>query len=148
MLDSTERLVHPSRRNSSCDAIKLLLITPDDDLYLSVHNAAQSCGWELRRERTLEQGLHAVDSFPAGLVIYDWLPEANDWRFAIDRLSARPNHPCILLASRVVDEYLWAELVTHGGFDVIPRSANTEQLIRGIRFAHRATDIARGPLTR
>jgi hypothetical protein len=102
----------------------------------------------MRLTRNVEESLHALDSFPAHLVIYDWMPETNDWRLAVDKLSSRRDHPCILLASRVVDEYLWAELVSHGGFDVIPRSADTEQLIRSVRFAHRSTDISRGSPTR
>ncbi len=124
--------------------LKLLLVTRDDDLYFSVHSAASGCGWEMRLARSVEQSLPVLDEFGASLVIYDWAPGDDDWRFAVDRLTARPDHPCVLLASRVVDEYLWAELVKHGGFDVIPRSADTEQLIRSIRFAHRSPDIIRG----
>ncbi len=155
MFDFAGRLRHSSRTNQAPEStadvsIKLLLITPDDDLYLSVHNAAKHCGWQLERVRSVEQSLHSLDTLPVRLVIYDWTPEGDDWRFAIDRLSARPDRPCILLASRVIDEYLWADLVTHGGFDLIHRSADTEQLIRAVRFAHRSTDIARGgrPLVR
>jgi DNA-binding response OmpR family regulator len=148
MFDFAGRLRHPARVDRASEPIKLLLITPDDDLYLSVHKVAMHCEWDLQRVQDVEQSLHTLDAFPARLVIYDWTPERDDWRFAIDRLSARQNHPCILLASRVIDEYLWAELVTHGGFDIIHRSADPEQLIRAVRFAHRATDIARGSLKR
>ena len=151
MFDFAGRLRLPSRTNRASEtaakvSIRVLLITPDDDMYLSVHNAAKRSGWELERARSVEQSLHTLDRFPARLVIYDWTPEDDDWRSAIDRLSTRPEHPCILLASRVIDEYLWAELVTHGGFDVIHRSADPEQVIRAVRFAHRSTDIARGNL--
>jgi DNA-binding response OmpR family regulator len=153
MFDFAGRLRLPSRTNRASEStpevsIKLVLITPDDDLYLSVQKAAKHCGWELLRARSVEQSLQTLNRFPARLVIYDWTPEDEDWRSAIDRLSARPDRPCILLASRVIDEYLWAELVTHGGFDVIHRSADPEQLIRAVQFAHRSTDIARGTLRR
>ena len=141
MLDFAGRLRHPSRTNRTSEAIKLLLITPDDDLYFSVHNVSIRCGWQLLRGRSVEQSLHTLDRFPARIVIYDWTPEDGDWRSAIDRLSARPDHPRILLASPVIDEYLWADVVTHGGFDVIHRCADPEQLIRTLRFAHRSTDI-------
>ena len=116
-------------------------------MYLSVHNAAKRSGWELKRARSVEQSLHTLDTFPARLVIYDWTPEDDDWRSAIDRLSTRPEHPCILLASRVIDEYLWAELVTHGGFDVIHRSADPEQVIRAVRFVIAQRNRARKPHT-
>jgi len=85
--------------------------------------------------RSVEQSLRMLDKFEAQVVIYDWDPGGGDWRVAVDGLTARRDHPCVLLASRVVDEYLWTELVKHGGFDVIPRSADAEQLIRSIGFA-------------
>jgi hypothetical protein len=53
----------------------------------------------------------------------------------MDRLSSLPDHPCLLLASPVDDEYLCAEVVRHGGFDVMPRSASQDRIIGNIRFA-------------
>lgn len=116
--------------------IRLLVVTQDDKFYLSVHEVTTGCGWETRMVRTVERGLHALDEFPASVAIYDWPGTEEDWRFNVDRLTARPDHPCLLLASPVDDEYLCAELVRHGGFDVIPRSADADRLIRNVQFAY------------
>jgi hypothetical protein len=43
--------------------------------------------------------------------------------------------PCILLASRVYDQYLLNEVVRCGGFDVLPKSGSREQFARTLRFA-------------
>lgn len=116
--------------------VRLLVVTQDDNLYLSVHEAATGCGWETRMVRTVERGLLALDEFPASVAIYDWTGTEEDWRFGVDRLAAQPDHPCVLLASPVDDDYLRAELVRHGGFDVIPRFADADRLIRNIQFAY------------
>lgn len=116
--------------------IRLLVVTHDDNLYLSVHGAATGFGWETRMVRTVDRGLQVLDGFPASVAIYDWTGTEEDWRFEVDRLTAQPDHPCVLLASPVDDEYLRAELVRHGGFDVIPRSADADRLIRNIQFAY------------
>src|SRR5277367_6603168 len=84
MFDFAGRLRLPSQTNRASEStpdasIKLLLITPDDDLYLSVQNAAMRCGWERQRARNVEQSLHTLDTFLARLVIYDWTPEDDDW---------------------------------------------------------------------
>jgi DNA-binding response OmpR family regulator len=125
-------------------ALRLLLVTLDDSLYFSIHSAATRAGWDLKLARNVEQSLRILDEFKASLLIYDWSPEEDDWRLAVDRFAARRDPPCVLLASRIVDEYLWTELLTHGGFDVVPRSAGAEELVRRIRFAHRASGVARG----
>lgn len=125
----------PTDKGEDADAIRLLVITQDDNFFLFIHRVASGCGWETRLARTVERGLQVLDEFRAPVAIYDWPAMEQDWRCDVDRLAARPDRPCVLLASRVDDEYLSAELVRHGGFDVIPRTADEERLIRNIRFA-------------
>src|SRR5579863_8050014 len=140
MFDFLNRWRRLSRRHQMRevpeDVIRLLVVTKDDNFYLSVHGVATGCGWDTRVVRTVERGLLALDEFPASVAIYDWPGTEEDWRFDVDRLTARPDHPCVMLASPVDDEYLCAELVRHGGFDVIPRSADADRLIRNIQFAY------------
>jgi hypothetical protein len=119
--------------------IRLLVITRDDRFSDLVHDAAAACGWEFQHTGTVESGLDVLRSFRASVAIYDWPasdpPGESDWRSAMDRLSAQPDHPCLLLASPVDDQYLCAEVVRHGGFDVMPRSASQDRIIGNIRFA-------------
>ena len=96
--------------------IRLLVVTQDDNFFLSVHEVATGCGWEARMVRTVERGLQIPDEFRASVAIYDWPATEDNWRLDVERLTARPDHPCVLLASPVDDEYLRAELVRHGGF--------------------------------
>jgi hypothetical protein len=118
------------------ETIRLLVVTLDDALYFSLRTAAVHCGWELWKASSVDQGMGLLDESRATLVIFDWNPEEGDWEPAMDRFAARADHPCILLASKVIDNYLLAELAWHGGFDAIPRSSTEEQLIRSIQFAH------------
>ena len=115
--------------------VRLLVITRDDRFSASVQDAAKACGWEFQHTGTVESGVDVLREFPASVAIYDWPATEEDWRPAMDRLSALPDHPCLLLASPVADEYLCAELVRHGGFDVMPRSAPRDRIIGNIRFA-------------
>lgn len=136
-----QRLWPASRRRPEAEtredggAMHLLVVTGDDDFFLFIHRVATGLGWEVRLARTVERGLQMLDEFRASVAIYDWPAAEQDWRCDVDRLAAQPDHPCILLASRVDDEYLRAELVRHGGFNVIPRTADAERLVRNIRFA-------------
>ena len=115
--------------------VRLLVITQDERFSNSMQGAATACGWEVRHTGTVESGLDLLRKFRASVAIYDWPAEEEDWRPALDRLSALPDHPCLLLASPVNDEYLCAELVRHGGFDVMPRSASRDRIIGNVRFA-------------
>ena len=90
----------------------------------------------------MEQGQRNLDESGARLVIYDWGPDGGDWQAAVDRFAARGDSPCVLLASKVIDDYLLTELVRRVGFGAISRSATEEQFVRCIRSAHFAVQHA------
>jgi len=48
---------------------------------------------------------------PYKVVIYDSDLANADWKQAFMKLKAAGNEPCILLASRVYDQYLWNEVI-------------------------------------
>ncbi len=134
-----------TRNETAEKAERLLLVTLDEDLYFSLRTAAFHCGWELWKAGTVEQGQQLLDESGAPLVIYDWNPDNGDWQAAVDQFVARGDHPCVLLASKVIDDYLLAELVRRGGFGAISRAATEEQLVRSIRFAHFALQHSNRP---
>ena len=49
-------------------------------------------------------------------------------------LSARP-HPCVILTSPVVDDYLWKEIVASGGYDVLAEPLRDADTTRSIKLA-------------
>ena len=133
---------HPVRQvpgdSEDQNLIRLLVVTRDDNFFLSVHEVATGCGWEARMVRTVVRVAIFGQSLPDFSSCY--LRPGRNGReqpeLDVERLTAGPDHPCVLLASPVDDEYLRAELVRHGGFDVIPRSADADRLVRNIQFAY------------
>jgi hypothetical protein len=53
----------------------------------------------------------------------------------MDRLSAAASHARILLAAPRIDEDLWRAVLRRRGYDVLAKSAGSEQLKRELRFA-------------
>ncbi len=85
------------------------------------------------------------------IVLYDRNLPYVDWRCALDLLSAREPCPRILVASPQVDEDLWRMVLHKRGYDVVKRSASSEQLKRELRFAWLSIaagkSLAFGPVT-
>jgi hypothetical protein len=50
-------------------------------------------------------------------------------------MNAVPNYRRILLAAPSIDEDLWREVLVRHGYDVVKRSAGSEELKRIFRFA-------------
>lgn len=115
--------------------IRVLVITSDAEYYANLQNIASRRGWTICRNATVEEGIAAVREAPFLIVVYDSNAPNSDWQRAFQRLNALQTPLCILLASRVGDPYLWQEVIRSGGFDLLPRSAPEEDLIRTLRFA-------------
>jgi FixJ family two-component response regulator len=58
-----------------------------------------------------------------------------EWWEVVEALSQSRHRPCVLLVSRVVDDYLWNEVVRRGGYDVLSKPLREEDLVRAIRLA-------------
>ncbi len=128
---------HPaeSSHDHANSPVRLLAITPDDMFYSSLVDTAASRGWEIRRAGTLQEGMDLIHAFPNSLVILDWSDTGQDWRGELGRLCSGSCHPCVLLASGVVDDNLKDEVLRHRGYDVFPRFGDREQMVRLIQFA-------------
>jgi len=59
----------------------------------------------------------------------------NDWRMVMSGFSASSGGACVLLASKVVEDYLWNEVVCHGGYDVVAKPLRETEVERVVRLA-------------
>lgn len=116
-------------------AVRFLVITGDDCLHSRLQDIATTCKWTMFCVPTLEQAIPLLQRECIPLAIYDWNTPDSDWPDALKQLTAVQSDCCVLLASAVADEYLRHEVVRRQGYDVLPRSADGEQLMRALQFA-------------
>jgi len=69
------------------------------------------------------------------IILIDRDIDGADWRYAVSSLAAASGGACVLLISRVTDEYLWNEVVTNGGYDVLRKPLNENDVLRNVRLA-------------
>jgi hypothetical protein len=113
----------------------VLAVTADIRFYAGVLNATSSTRWRTQWARTLGRAVEIcrLESMP--IVIYDSrLPDV-EWDWAFDLMNAVPNHRRILLAAPSIDEDLWRKVLLRHGYDIVERSAGSEELNRMFRFA-------------
>ena len=78
------------------------------------------------------------------------LPDGT-WRDILEHLGASPERPFLIVTSRVADEWLWAEVLNLGGYDVLAKPFNAtetrhvlETACLGKRHASRARHASGG----
>jgi DNA-binding response OmpR family regulator len=113
----------------------VLAITADIRLYSGILNACGSARMRTEWARSLTRAIEICRGKPTPIVIYDGnLPDV-EWGSAFDRLTLVSNHSRILLASSSIDEDLWRTVILRHGYDVVERSASSDELRRVLRFA-------------
>jgi FixJ family two-component response regulator len=58
------------------------------------------------------------------------------WQTAIGDLIKLRRTRCVVLLSNVSDQYLWDEMVQHGGFDILTRPFRKEHVLSTLQFAY------------
>lgn len=62
------------------------------------------------------------------------LPDGN-WKDVLEAAASRKNPPVLIVTSRLADEYLWAEVLNLGGYDVLAKPFNPDELRRSVSLA-------------
>jgi len=91
--------------------------------------------WPTHRVRNcLEVALYLHGSHPCVVVCDRDLADC-DWRDVLGVTAALPNPPPVIVTSRLADEYLWAEVINLGGFDVLAKPLDKQEVSRVLNFA-------------
>jgi DNA-binding response OmpR family regulator len=129
------REIMPLRAQREFSRPAILAVTADLCFYSSIVSAVGCLGWHAEWASSMNLGLEICGAGLVQIVVYDRNLPNVDWRYAIDRLSAISSRPRVLVAASHVDEDLWRTVLRRRGYDVVARSADSEQLRRELRFA-------------
>ena len=115
--------------------VHFVVITADEEFYLRLREIADAYQWRIGRSPSPDGAQTLMSAQPTPIVIYDGDLNAGNWRHAFKDMKDSPAHPCVLLASRVADDYLLQEVLRNHGYDLLPKSAPNEKLIHCLKFA-------------
>jgi len=116
--------------------ICVLMITsrPEDDAELKelLHDSQ----WELETLPRIEDAATALKAAAVPLVLFDGNTADAEWREKMKALIQSRRNACVILLTNVSDQYLWEEVVWHGGFDLLTRPFRREQVLSTLLFAY------------
>jgi CheY-like chemotaxis protein len=117
------------------EAVKLVAITENPDDSEMLRRIGGSYGWTVSIVGSSGAAIAALNGQPTPLAICDRDLSGEDWRDVLAKIALQPQAVCVLLASRVVDDYLWHQVIRHHGYDVVAKPFQPEQLRRAVTFA-------------
>ena len=101
------------------------------------------CEWEVIWTRTSAEAVTAARRTAAPIIVCDERFADGEWKELWNELGKLPCPPEFILASRLADERLWAELLNLGGYDLLTKPFRAEEVIRAVDGALRERQLAR-----
>jgi CheY-like chemotaxis protein len=129
------RVLFPSHRAVGPEIPRVLAITAsawDQTFYRSLRARGE---WDMEITQSVPEALRLLTTQSFPIVLCDRDLPGWDWRELLARIVESSPRSCFLLASRVSDEYLWREVVMHGGYDVVAKPLENDVVIQALQRA-------------
>jgi DNA-binding NtrC family response regulator len=117
--------------------VSALLIGAYDNDRLLVHDLFRKLGWRLFEARGRRGALQCLERNPVQVVVAETDVRKWGWKDVLRDLQRFQKPPKLIVTSRHADEYLWAEALNVGAFDVLPQPLNCDEVERVIACARR-----------
>ncbi len=86
-------------------------------------------GWILYQTRTLESAMDFLRYNPVPVVMTERDLPLGDWKNLLAAIGHLPHAPLLIVAARLADENLWAEVLNLGGHDVLAKPFQAKELL-------------------
>jgi DNA-binding NtrC family response regulator len=100
---------------------------------------------DVRFAESCEEAYSVASQLTAPVILLDRDWPETEWRAAVERLTASPHRPCVILMSGVSDVYLSQELARWRGYDVLPKPLQAGKVERTVKLALSYWDSTRKP---
>jgi DNA-binding response OmpR family regulator len=118
--------------------ITVLSIGANDEDHVGLSNilaGAQSpscpeAKWRLETSSSLHAALRLLKANKVPIVICESDVGNDSWKELLDQLGELPDPPCLIVTSRLADNYLWAEALNLGAYDVLAKPFDSSEVMR------------------
>jgi|SRR5579862_8236338 len=117
------------------EVVSVLAILPCREDRASLEEIFAHSKWDLHHAEALRPAVPLIEQVKSGVVITDDRLPDGTWRDVLEHLQRRRDAPPLVVVSRLADEALWAEVLNHGGFDVLPTPFEARAVIWSITVA-------------
>jgi DNA-binding NtrC family response regulator len=102
----------------------------------TLRKIVEQAGWHLQSASDWRRALDLAEHVHASVFVYDRDANPEDWTEALDQIVESGGGPAFLMASRLADEQMWAELLVRRGYDLLMTPFDRAEVLRAIESAH------------
>lgn len=115
----------------------ILVVSPFEEDLLSLQQIFSGSNWILRGTRTCGEALALLRESRVSVIICESDLPNGDWKNMLEELAQAAAAPHLIVTSRLADQYLWAEVLNLGGYDVLEKPFDAQEVRRIVTLAQR-----------
>ena len=112
-----------------------LLVSPDEEDHEILNALFQHNSWILRRVSSVNSASALLNEGTTYIVITERHLPVGDWKDVLELIRHLPKAPLLIVISRGADNYLWAEAVNLGAYDVLEKPLDQIEAARVLTSA-------------
>jgi DNA-binding NtrC family response regulator len=116
--------------------LPVLIVTSQMEDVDELRSILEGTPWDLSDASHLEDPSVAIKAAAPPILLFDRNTADGAWQVTMKRIIKSRRGVCVVLLSNVGDQYLWDEVVQHGGFDLLTRPFRKEQVLSTLMFAY------------
>jgi len=115
----------------------LLLVSPHQEDHAFVGRVFSKSSWTMLSATTLQEALELIGRHEVAVVIAERRLDDGCWKTMWEQLTAGGVPPMLVVTSQDADNHLWAEVLNLGGYDVLAKPLDEEEVERVVSGALR-----------
>ena len=124
---------HPARISDRNRTI--LLVGPVEEYGAGDRSVFSEFQWPAERAKNCRDAIPRISRDLHRVIVSEKdLPDGN-WKDILEAAAAREHPPLLIVTSRLADEYLWAEVLNLGGYDVLAKPFDHDEVRRTVSLA-------------
>jgi hypothetical protein len=116
-------------------SIRVVALLAEESDRSVIYAICQQNDWEVFFAKTIEEVRHRMNTLSPQIVLFDRDLAGSSWRADMSSIASFSIGSCVMLVSRVMDGYLWNEVVCNGGYDVLAKPLREDEVCRVVKLA-------------
>jgi CheY-like chemotaxis protein len=135
--------INPANAKSATASVTVFHVGPQDQDLRTLADIVDRTDWKMCPGTRWT--LSATDDMPSAtvrlknenvpIVLCERESMAGSWKDVLESVGGFPAPPMVIVASRTADEYLWAEALNLGAYDVLSKPYHPAEVVRVLSMA-------------
>jgi DNA-binding response OmpR family regulator len=114
---------------------RILSVSPNSDDHSTLRSILWDRRWCIATVDTFAGALEFLNQENPHIIVCERDLSAATWRDLLRETEGTPDPPLLIVTSRLADDYLWAEVLNLGGYDVLVKPFRADEVRRVCEFA-------------